>query len=257
MNKDQIKFIQTVLKKNNADLVVDGIVGDATIAAIKGISDIPENWTDKRCLVGYIQILAANRGIECGPFDGYWGEKTSAAFNILLSKADNTKKVTSSIWPSSSQEDLIRYYGQVGDNQVRIILPYPHKLAWDTDKTINSYLCHEKVHDSLKRVLTRTLSHYGLDKIEQLHLDLWGGCLNVRSMRGGSKYSTHSWGIAVDYDPEHNRLKWGRDKALFAKPEYDSWWSFWKEEGWTSLGLTQNRDWMHIQATTKKPRFAS
>ncbi|SME94660.1 hypothetical protein [Desulfovibrio gilichinskyi] len=238
MNKNQIKFIQTVLNKNNADLIVDGIVGPATISAIKVAADIPEDWTDERCLAGYIQILTANSGIECGPFDGYWGDK----------------KFTPSIWPNSSQKDLIRYYGQVGENQVRITLPYPHKLAWDTNKTINSYLCHEKVHDSLKRVLTRTLSHYGPAKVEQLNLNLWGGCLNVRTMRGGTTYSAHSWGIAVDYDPEHNQLKWGRDKALFAKSEYDAWWSFWKEEGWTSLGLTQNRDWMHIQAAEIKPR---
>jgi len=81
-----------------------------------------------------------------------------------------------------------------------------------------------------------------------LKLDLWGGCLNVRRMRGGRKYSTHSWGIAVDYDPLHNRLKWGRDKALFARPEYNKWWEFWEKEGWVSLGRTRNFDWMHIQA---------
>ncbi len=33
----------------------------------------------------------------------------------------------------------------------------------------------------------------------------------------------HNWGIAVDYDPEQNRLKLGRDQASFAKPDYDAW----------------------------------
>ena len=75
-----------------------------------------------------------------------------------------------------------------------------------------------------------------------------GGCLNVRRMRGGTRWSTHSWGIAMDYDPEQNQWKWGRDRATLALPEYDAWWRLWEEEGWTSLGRTKNFDWMHVQA---------
>ena len=89
---------------------------------------------------------------------------------------------------------------------------------------------------------------YAFQEIQRLRLDLWGGCLNVRTMRGGTRYSLHSWGIAVDYDPERNRLKWGRDRAAFAQPEYDPWWRLWEEEGWVSLGRHRNFDWMHIQA---------
>lgn len=58
----------------------------------------------------------------------------------------------------------------------------------------------------------------------------------------------HSWGIAIDYDPDRNQLQWGRDRAVFAGPDYDAWWQFWEEEGWTSLGRTRNFDWMHVQA---------
>ena len=92
------------------------------------------------------------------------------------------------------------------------------------------------------------LEEYGEEEIVRLRLDLWGGCLNVRKMRGGTRYSMHSWGIAVDYDPDRNRLKWGRDRAAFAGPDYDVWWRFWEEEGWVSLGRTRNIDWMHVQA---------
>jgi hypothetical protein len=58
----------------------------------------------------------------------------------------------------------------------------------------------------------------------------------------------HAWGVAVDYDPEHNKFKWGWDRAAFARSEYDAWWKIWEDEGWTSLGRTRNFDWMHIQA---------
>ena len=85
-------------------------------------------------------------------------------------------------------------------------------------------------------------------EIHRLRLDVWGGCLNVRKMRGGTRNSMHSWGIALDYDPQNNQLKWGSDRATFAQPDYNKWWEFWEEEGWVSLGRTRNYDWMHVQA---------
>ncbi len=30
-------------------------------------------------------------------------------------------------------------------------------------------------------------------------------------------------GTAIDCDPDHNQLKWGRNKAAFARPKYDEW----------------------------------
>ncbi|MFH1874164.1 MAG: hypothetical protein ABH859_03140 [Pseudomonadota bacterium] len=172
---------------------------------------------------------------------------------IISTLAKNLKKpinTSSIIWPAQNQAELVRYYGEVGENQVKLALPYPHKLAWDLNTTINRFSCHEKVHDSIKRVLERTLDHYGLERIQDLGLDLWGGCLNVRKTRGGSQYSTHSWGIALDYDPSNNQLNWGRDRARLARPEYEMWWKFWEQEGWTSLGRAKNYDWMHVQAAS-------
>ncbi len=96
------------------------------------------------------------------------------------------------------------------------------------------------VHDSAQRVLKRVLEHYGADRITELRLDRWGGCLNVRKMRGGTKWSMHSWGVAIDYDTEFNKFKWGRDRATLAGSGYDAWWHFWEEEGWVSLGHMRN-----------------
>jgi hypothetical protein len=39
-------------------------------------------------------------------------------------------------------------------------------------------------------------------------------------MRGGSAWSIHSWGAAVDLDPDINQLKWSKPKATFSRPEY-------------------------------------
>ncbi len=90
--------------------------------------------------------------------------------------------------------------------------------------------------------------HYGEAEIARLRLDVYGGCYNPRKKRGGSTWSTHAWAVALDFDPANNRLRWGRDKASFARPDYDAWWNIWENEGWVSLGRVKNFDWMHVQA---------
>jgi hypothetical protein len=153
---------------------------------------------------------------------------------------------------SKDQKELKEYYGDPGECPLtRLKLPYPMVLSWDSTKTINSFYCHEKVADSLYRILARTLEAYGYDKIKELRLNVWGGCFNVRKKRGSKdSWSTHSYAISIDLDPNNNRLSWRSDKACFAKPEYDKFWEIVESEGWKSLGRSKNFDWMHIQATS-------
>jgi hypothetical protein len=104
-----------------------------------------------------------------------------------------------------------------------------------------------KVHDHLKRIWTRTLEHYGLEEIQRLRLNLFGGCLEVRKKRGGSGWSMHAYGIAWDVDPDRNALRMTRDDATLDGPEYDAFWQFVYDEGAISLGKERNFDWMHFQ----------
>jgi len=261
MTKRAIRLIQNQLKSMGFDAgPEDGVFGTRTREALNQVDGLPKNWSLKRKKVAFIQLLAQKEGIETGQIDGYWGPQTEYAFDCLerLIREDKEPEVwrpedrveeNPNEWPAQlPEEDLIRYYGNVGENQTRVQLPYPHNLSWNTRQVINSFQCHEKVHDSLYRVLSRVLDSYGLEGVKALGLDAWGGCLNVRKKRGGTSYSMHSWGIAVDYDPVRNKLEWGRDRAAFAKPDYDRWWKLWEEEGWVSLGRTRNFDWMHVQA---------
>jgi peptidoglycan hydrolase-like protein with peptidoglycan-binding domain len=247
---------------------IDGQLGDNTYRAVsdalkKRNALLPGDWfgwSSTRKSVAYLQLFCKEYAIEVGEIDGFWGQQTDYACETLIHILETGEtphlwrdeiplNLNPNGWPMQNEAKLNEFYGQVGTNQVSLALPYPHRIAWDLKTTINSYQCNVKVHDSVKRVLQRVLDHYGLKRIKELYLDRWGGCLNVRKMRGGSQWSMHSWGIAIDYDPEDNQLKWGRDKAIFAKPEYDAWWRFWEEEGWSSLGRIKNYDWMHIQAT--------
>ena len=107
---------------------------------------------------------------------------------------------------------------------------------------------HAKVADSVGDVFERVHAHYGSAELKRLRLDLYGGCFFARKKRGGSTWSTHAWAVALDWDPERNQLKWGRDRASLDHSNYDFWWRAWEAEGWVSLGRTRNFDWMHVQA---------
>ncbi|MBW2465874.1 MAG: M15 family metallopeptidase [Deltaproteobacteria bacterium] len=154
------------------------------------------------------------------------------------------------MWPKDTkdQEELFEFYGEPGENQTRIALPFKMKLSWSLKQEISRFSCHEKVHDSLGRIYQKVLEIYGHAEIERLRLNVWGGCLNVRPKRGGSTYSLHAFGAAIDTDPENNKLRWDASRAAMAQPEYEDYWRAWEEEGWVSLGREKDRDWMHVQA---------
>lgn len=148
-------------------------------------------------------------------------------------------------WPR--QKDVEAYFGAPGSNQVMFSCPYPMRLAWSLKTQVMRFSCNRKVENALDNIFSEVLTHYGMDRIKQLRLDLFGGCLNVRKMRGGSRWSMHAYGIAVDIDPAHNQLRWGKDKAAMAGREYDAYWQIVEKYGGVSLGRTRNYDWMHFQ----------
>lgn len=130
---------------------------------------------------------------------------------------------------------------------IQIDLPYPMRLAWDKNKTVNKIYCHKAIAGPLKAVFTDILKTYGYEKIKELGLDLFGGCFNYRKQRGGSSYSVHSWGLAIDLDPERNQLKETSKTARFARPEYKPMIDAFYKHGFVSLGREKNYDWMHFQ----------
>ena len=128
-----------------------------------------------------------------------------------------------------------------------LILPYPMRLAWDKNVKVNKIQCHKLIHDNLKNVFTDILAHYGYEKILELGIDLFGGCFNFRVMRGGTEPSRHSWGIAIDLDPERNQLKESSKTARFARPEYKPMIDIFYKYGFVSLGREKNYDFMHFE----------
>ena len=91
------------------------------------------------------------------------------------------------------------------------------------------------------------LNYYGYNEIVRLGIDLFGGCFNYRKMKGGSAWSTHSWGISIDLDPARNKLRETSRTARFARPEYKPMIDIFYKHGFESLGIEKNYDWMHFQ----------
>lgn len=162
-----------------------------------------------------------------------------------LESVDNL--LTYQLYPR--KKSVKQFYGDpVYDNFCNLRLPYPMKLAWDKNVKINRFKCNKKVRNPLKAIFRDTLQHYGYEKIKELGLDLFAGCVNIRMKRGSkTSMSMHAWGIAVDLDSERNKLSWGKDKAIFAKAAYDKFWQIVESYGATSLGRTYNYDYMHFE----------
>jgi hypothetical protein len=150
-------------------------------------------------------------------------------------------------WPKETTETLMRYYGPVGENQVRIDTPYKMVLAWDINTVLTKITCHKKVAESLYSALENVSYLYSEKDIIKHGFHLFGGTLNVRKIRGGNRWSTHSWGIAIDIDPARNGLHLPWNRAYLGKPECRNFVDCFKQEGWYSLGLEKNYDAMHFQ----------
>lgn len=276
MKKRIARLVQAELKAEGYRVGdTDGIAGPKTEAALdkalaKRRRKIPDEnwraWPRTRKVTAYVQLVAHENAIDAGIIDGYWGQVTNYAFESLTYLREQGAlpapwrdavplDVNPHHWPPETLAELTAFYGpprRKNPALTQVELPYVHRLAWNKRKRLTSFLCHPKVADSIRHVLTRVLDHYGQQGITDLGLDLWGGCYAYRVKRGGTSLSTHSWGIAVDYDPRHNQLTWGRGRARFAQPQYEAWWRFWEEDGWTSLGRTANFDWMHVQAAKRR-----
>ena len=261
----QLEMVQNELKKK--DLFPGPIDGQLTGMTVDSLNILPErypdikpDWPPQRKALAFLQIVCLEAGFDPHGIDGLWGHNTENAIDnyqyfLVHGKApdvwrpEDISDVNPNNWPKQYTAEFDNFFGPHGDsNLVRFKSPYPMRIAWDTGKTVNSFSCHAKVQESMGRVLNKVLNFYGLEEIQRLNLDMWGGCFNERPLRGGSNWSMHSWGIAVDFDPDRNKLKMGRDQAEFASSEYNKWWEFWEEEGWVSLGRLRNFDWMHIQA---------
>lgn len=243
---------------------IDGDLGPKSIAGINAVlrnnaHKLPAGWEQfslPRRAVLAAQLILEGAGHEVGDLDGYAGMLTNHAFAQWEHpehpwRPDDRFQTPGAVRPWGLQKDAERRFGPAGGPQCTagvVRSPYPMKVAWNPGQTISSFRCHEAVADSATRVLNRVADAYSAEDISRLGFDVWGGCFNYRNKRGGATLSMHAYGVAIDWDPERNQLKWDHTRASLAHPDCDTWWRLWEEEGWLSLGWARDFDWMHVQA---------
>lgn len=253
-----IRTLQGNLKKAGFDPgAIDNKLGKNTYGAISSWlakENIEhDEWDNERLWVAGEQLVLKKLGFDPGKIDGLLGTNTNVAReayvkaardeDITLPVAPKPKPGTvANIWPKQSQ--VPTFYGEMGANQV--LVPVPYKIYYE-GQLVKRISLHAKVAESATRVFAKVQEVYG-SRIPELGLNLWGGSLNVRKMRGGSNWSMHSWGIAIDWDQDHNALNMHKPQARFSAPEYVPFFEAWEAEGWIGLGRERDYDWMHVQA---------
>lgn len=273
MKESDVRIIQKYLGEDNLYTgKIDGKRGLKTDKAIdkalkNQASKLPDNWTGwpkKRKAVAYLQLLCHDKDIDSGKIDGFYGPQTESAAEQLRVLAatgilprgfgDITPIRANPLnFPIERQEVLNEYYGEPCKGKlVRVTCPWKLRLDWDLATPTSTISIHEKLSDSLADILNEVFRVYGDEGIKKYGLDRYGGSFNCRKKRGStSAWSTHAWGIAIDWYPSRNKLHWDSRKAGLAHPDLDPWWEIWEQHGWTSLGRAEDRDWMHVQAAKR------
>ncbi|TMA97257.1 MAG: LysM peptidoglycan-binding domain-containing protein [Deltaproteobacteria bacterium] len=118
--------------------------------------------------------------------------------------------------PPSGLDNIVRTFGDIveyirddgtldqrweDEQLLRTPLPFAIPLSWDPKKQVANLYTHKKLKDLFPAVF-REIERRGLKS----QIRTFGGCFNFRSKRGGNKLSAHSWAVAIDLNPETNRM---------------------------------------------------
>lgn len=123
---------------------------------------------------------------------------------------------------------------------VTIPLPFPIVLSWDRSRYVERIPCHKLLKSTFEEVFQELMKAGLHSKITS-----FGGCFCFRPQRSGTKLSTHSWGIAIDLNPESNLQGTAGDMdpgivMMFTKAGF-AWGGDWQGRA---------RDPMHFQFCT-------
>ena len=141
--------------------------------------------------------------------------------------------------------DLLGYLADDGcvdpkwetERMARAALPFPIPLAWNTAQAATSIRCHRLIAPLLEEVF-RQVEVQGLKGAVRTY----GGGYVFRPKRNGVKPSAHSWGIAIDLNPNTNAMGSAGDMDPRLVALFESHGFTWGGR-WTGA----NKDPMHFQ----------
>lgn len=242
---------------------IDGQVGPQTKDTMKraaGAFKMPVAFSGDRYLVAHAQACLNHLGFEAGAVDGWEGHNTREAVNSFLHREKTNKKwiVDRPPWSLQPhapdiprQHDVGTYYGQPGPDIRRqltaITLPFHLRIDYNLLQMTNRITVHEKAAPSLKTALIEVHDFYGYDRMRALGIDRYAGAYNHRKMRGGSKWSMHAYGCAIDFYAQPNGLRTKCPEALFCGADYKPFLDIMESYDWLPAIRLWGRDAMHFQ----------
>jgi hypothetical protein len=168
--------------------------------------------------------------------DGHWGPLSIAACQDHLRKLIPYPNP----WPKSDESSLRAFYGKAGDESQLVNLDVSGFGVRYEGQEIKTIRGHGKLASSLGRIIKQLSIHH-----PEILAD-YNGCYNFRKMRGGSSYSLHARGAAIDFmaGENGNKTSWP-SKATMPITAME----IFARDGWLSAGAFWGRDAMHFQAT--------
>jgi hypothetical protein len=173
--------------------------------------------------------------------DGFWGPKSQASCRVYL----HSLMPKNNPWPKSDQKSLRNFYGEPGDESNLVMINFPYPMYYG-EKLVTKTRVHKKCADSLLRVLTDIKDLIPKNPDIKDEVEDFGGVYNFRMKRGGSTYSVHAWGAAIDLDADDNTF---RDSWPMKSDMPLEIMEAFAREGWLSAGAFWGYDAMHFQAT--------
>ncbi|MGL4811551.1 MAG: M15 family metallopeptidase [Beijerinckiaceae bacterium] len=162
------------------------------------------------------------------------------------------------VWPLQNSAGMNAFYGNPDANRdgradpvwmathlVRVKPPYSMQWSWGGD--VATLTVHRACAESLLRALDAIARLYGSQAaIEKARMHLCGGVFNFRAKRGGHTLSIHSWGAAIDLDPERNGFgrRYVENRGMMPLRVVECF----AAEGWVWGGRWSTPDAMHFQA---------
>lgn len=141
--------------------------------------------------------------------------------------------------------DILRYLRDDGsidpkwesERMIKAALPFSIPLSWDTSQSVSSIRCHKLIAPLMEEVFRR-IAAQGLRSA----VKTYGGGYVFRPKRSGVKPSTHSWGIAIDLNPNTNAMGTAGDMDPRLVELFEGLGFVWGGR-WTGRG----KDPMHFQ----------
>lgn len=244
---------------------IDGQIGPMSRAAINRIEVNAKanrkGWSWSRRSIAAAQAILDAQGYEPGAVDGFWGHNTREAVTSWLSvQAGTSAAVVRNPVPAAPepvavprQSEMANFYGTPGPQGTieaalgYAIAPVPLRLDWDLKTTVTRLRVHQHCIDPLTKALQDIIDHYGEAEWRRLGLDRYAGGYNPRQMRGGSNWSTHAYGCAVDFFAAPNALRTRCPNALFCGAQYQPFLDIMQSYNWLPAVRLWGADAMHFQ----------